>query len=142
MPASRTTWRHSRGRHPERVHTAAARALAAGDPATLIRIELFDRGHRLAGHPGEGGDLLFEGHRLSRVGTVLPGYPVRDARPRLAAYFFLKAAFYVWMVWTLPMLEALALRSVIGSISLGVLCMGVLRVGRERRRRRSADSGP
>ena len=40
-----------------------------------------------------------------------------------AAYFFLKAAFYVWMVWTLPMLEALALRSVIGSISLGAMIL-------------------
>src|SRR5208337_5549981 len=38
-----------------------------------------------------------------------------------AAYFFLKAAFYVWMVWTLPMLEAMALRSVVGSISLGLM---------------------
>jgi intracellular septation protein A len=40
-----------------------------------------------------------------------------------AAYFFLKAAFYVWLVWTLPMLEAMALRSVIGSASLGVMIL-------------------
>ncbi len=38
-----------------------------------------------------------------------------------AAYFFIKAVFYVWIVWTLPMLQAMALRSVIGSISLGVM---------------------
>ncbi len=38
-----------------------------------------------------------------------------------AAYFFLKAAFYLWMAWTLPMLEAMALRSVAGSVSLGLM---------------------
>jgi hypothetical protein len=38
-----------------------------------------------------------------------------------AGYFFLKAAFYVWIVWTLPMLEAMALRSVIGSVTLGLM---------------------
>ncbi len=38
-----------------------------------------------------------------------------------AGYFFVKAAFYVWIVWTLPLLEAMALRSVIGSISLGLM---------------------
>ena len=38
-----------------------------------------------------------------------------------AAYFFIKAAFYLWAVWTLPMLEAMALRSVAGSISLGLM---------------------
>ena len=47
-----------------------------------------------------------------------------------AAYFFLKAAFYVWMVWTLPMLEALALRSVIGSISLGAMILVSVTQGR------------
>jgi intracellular septation protein A len=38
-----------------------------------------------------------------------------------AAYFFLKAAFYLWMALTLPMLEAMALRSVAGSASLGLM---------------------
>jgi intracellular septation protein A len=38
-----------------------------------------------------------------------------------AAYFFLKAAVYLWMAWTLPMLEAMALRSVAGSVSLGLM---------------------
>jgi intracellular septation protein A len=38
-----------------------------------------------------------------------------------AAYFFLKTAFYLWAVWTLPMLEAMALRSVVGSVSLGLM---------------------
>ncbi len=38
-----------------------------------------------------------------------------------AAYFLLKTAFYLWAVWTLPMLEAMALRSVAGSVSLGLM---------------------
>ncbi|HME85269.1 MAG TPA: septation protein IspZ [Roseiarcus sp.] len=47
-----------------------------------------------------------------------------------AGYFFLKAAFYVWMVWTLPMLEAMALRSVIGSVTLGLMIALSLTQGR------------
>jgi intracellular septation protein A len=38
-----------------------------------------------------------------------------------AAYFFLKAALFAWMAWTLPMLEAIALRSIAGSVSLGLM---------------------
>ena len=38
-----------------------------------------------------------------------------------AAYFFLKAAFYVWIVWTLPLLQAMALRSLVGSLSLALM---------------------
>jgi intracellular septation protein A len=38
-----------------------------------------------------------------------------------AAYFFLKAIAYLWMAWTLPMLEAMALRSVAGGVSLGLM---------------------
>lgn len=38
-----------------------------------------------------------------------------------AAYFFLKAAFFLWMAVTLPMLEAMALRSVVGSVTLGLM---------------------
>jgi len=38
-----------------------------------------------------------------------------------AAYFFLKAAFFLWMALSLPMLEAMALRSVVGSLTLGVM---------------------
>jgi len=38
-----------------------------------------------------------------------------------AAYLFLKAALFVWMAWTMPMLEAMALRSVIGGVSLGLM---------------------
>jgi intracellular septation protein A len=38
-----------------------------------------------------------------------------------AAYFFLKAILFAWMAWTMPMLEAMALRSVIGGVSLGLL---------------------
>ena len=38
-----------------------------------------------------------------------------------AAYFFLKAALFLWMAWTMPMLEAMALRSIVGSVSLGLM---------------------
>jgi intracellular septation protein A len=38
-----------------------------------------------------------------------------------AAYFFLKAALFLWMAWTMPTLEAMALRSVIGGVSLGLM---------------------
>lgn len=38
-----------------------------------------------------------------------------------AAYFFLKALAYLWIAATLPLTEALALRSVGGGISLGLL---------------------
>ena len=38
-----------------------------------------------------------------------------------AAYFFLKAALFLWMAWTMPMLEAMALRSAIGGVSLGLM---------------------
>ena len=38
-----------------------------------------------------------------------------------AAYFFLKALAYLWLAATLPLTEALALRSVAGSISLGLM---------------------
>jgi intracellular septation protein A len=38
-----------------------------------------------------------------------------------AAYFFLKAALFAWMAWTMPMLEAMALRSAIGGVSLGLM---------------------
>src|SRR5271166_7143881 len=40
-----------------------------------------------------------------------------------AAYFLIKAAFYLWLVWTLPMLEAMALRSVIGGATLGLMIL-------------------
>ena len=38
-----------------------------------------------------------------------------------AGYFFLKAGVYLWIAAILPMTQALALRSLIGSISLGLL---------------------
>ena len=38
-----------------------------------------------------------------------------------AAYFFLKAAFYLWLAATMPLKEALALRSLLGGISLGLM---------------------
>jgi intracellular septation protein A len=38
-----------------------------------------------------------------------------------AAYFFLKAALFLWMAWTMPALEAMALRSAIGGVSLGLM---------------------
>ena len=59
-------------------------------------------------------------------GEVLPTTREIHAYFRLftlawAAYFFVKAAFYVWIVWTLPLLQAMALRSVVGAISLGLM---------------------
>jgi intracellular septation protein A len=48
-----------------------------------------------------------------------------------AAYFFLKAALFVWMAWTMPMLEAMALRSVIGGISLGLMIVVSVTQGRQ-----------
>jgi len=47
-----------------------------------------------------------------------------------AAYFFIKAAFYVWTAWTMPMLEAMALRSVAGSVSLGLMIAVIATQGR------------
>ena len=38
-----------------------------------------------------------------------------------AAYFFLKAVLFLWMAWTMPMLEAMALRSAIGGVTLGLM---------------------
>ena len=38
-----------------------------------------------------------------------------------AAYFFIKTGFYLWAVWTLPMLEAMALRSIVGGVSLAAM---------------------
>ena len=38
-----------------------------------------------------------------------------------AAYFVFKAIVCLWMTWTLPMLEAMALRSVAGGVSLGLM---------------------
>ena len=38
-----------------------------------------------------------------------------------AVYFFLKAAFYAWAVWRLPLAQAIALRSLVGGVSLGLM---------------------
>lgn len=38
-----------------------------------------------------------------------------------AVYFFLKAGGYLWLAASLPLKEALALRSVVGSLSLGLM---------------------
>jgi len=38
-----------------------------------------------------------------------------------AGYFFVKAAFYLWLAATMPLKEALALRSLLGGISLGLM---------------------
>jgi intracellular septation protein A len=40
-----------------------------------------------------------------------------------SAYFFLKAAFYFWAAWTMPMAQAVAIRSVVGSLSLGLMLL-------------------
>jgi len=38
-----------------------------------------------------------------------------------AAYFFAKAAFYAWLGWKLPLTEAVAIRSLVGGVSLALL---------------------
>ena len=38
-----------------------------------------------------------------------------------AAYFFAKALLYCWLAWTLPMMQAMALRSILGGVSLGLI---------------------
>jgi intracellular septation protein A len=38
-----------------------------------------------------------------------------------ALYFFVKAAFYYWLGMILPLTEAMALRSTVGSVSLGLM---------------------
>jgi len=40
-----------------------------------------------------------------------------------AAYFFLKAAFYLWTAAVLPMTEAMALRSIVGGVSLALMSL-------------------
>ncbi len=75
---------------------------------------------------GAMGEKPIIGEVAEQRGETFP--PTREIRAyfRLftlawAAYFFVKAALYVWIVWTLPMLQAMALRSVVGSISLGLM---------------------
>ena len=38
-----------------------------------------------------------------------------------ALYFFLKAAFYAWAAYTMPLTEAMALRSIVGGVSFGLM---------------------
>jgi hypothetical protein len=38
-----------------------------------------------------------------------------------ALYFSAKAAFYAYVAWRLPLVEALALRSLVGGVSLGLM---------------------
>jgi intracellular septation protein A len=47
-----------------------------------------------------------------------------------ATYFFLKAFLFAWMAWTMPMLEAMALRSAIGGVSLGLMIASSVTQGR------------
>ena len=47
-----------------------------------------------------------------------------------AAYFFAKAGFYFWIAATTPLTEAMALRSVIGGASLGVMILVSVTQGR------------
>ena len=47
-----------------------------------------------------------------------------------AAYFFVKSALFAWMAWTMPMLEAMALRSAIGGVSLGLMIAVSMTQGR------------
>jgi intracellular septation protein A len=47
-----------------------------------------------------------------------------------AAYFFAKAALYLWLGLILPLERALALRTVIGGVSLAVMIVGTTLLGR------------
>jgi intracellular septation protein A len=47
-----------------------------------------------------------------------------------AAYFFAKAALYLWLGLLLPLEQALALRTVIGGVSLAVMITGTTLLGR------------
>jgi intracellular septation protein A len=47
-----------------------------------------------------------------------------------AAYFFAKAALYLWLGLVLPLEQALALRTVIGGVSLAVMITGTTLLGR------------
>ena len=61
-----------------------------------------------------------------RAGTPFPDAP--DVRRFFqiftlfwAVYFFAKALLYCWLAWTLPIMQAMALRSILGGVSLGVM---------------------
>jgi intracellular septation protein A len=47
-----------------------------------------------------------------------------------AAYFFLKAAGYLWLAATLPLAEAIALRSALGGVSLALMSVASMTQGR------------
>lgn len=47
-----------------------------------------------------------------------------------AAYFFVKAAFYLWTAATMPLIQAMALRSVVGGSSLAVMIVLSVTQGR------------
>lgn len=47
-----------------------------------------------------------------------------------AAYFFVKAAFYLWVAATMPLLQAMAVRSIVGSSSLGAMILLSVTQGR------------
>lgn len=50
-----------------------------------VATTLFNRGHRLARHPGEGGDLSFEGERLGCHRAVLQGVSIAPGSPATGA---------------------------------------------------------
>ena len=47
-----------------------------------------------------------------------------------AAYFFVKAAFYFWIALIFPLAQAMAIRSIIGGISLGLMILVSVTQGR------------
>jgi intracellular septation protein A len=47
-----------------------------------------------------------------------------------AAYFFIKAAFYTWLGVVLPLTEAMAVRSLVGGVSLGLMMVLSITQGR------------
>ena len=40
-----------------------------------------------------------------------------------AAYFFLKATLYLWAAWTMPLTQAMALRTLVGTASAGLMIL-------------------
>jgi hypothetical protein len=52
-----------------------------GRRITPCRIALFDRGHRLSGHPGKGLNFSFQGDRLGGEASMLKRVPIATGSP-------------------------------------------------------------
>ena len=63
------------------IPAAAPRAADSRSFMGAVRIALFDRGHRLSGHPGKGLNFSFQGERLGGKFSVLDGVPIASRSP-------------------------------------------------------------